>query len=67
MGKIRSRMIKRTSEELLKRGVEFSEDFEKNKKVLGGEMPSKKTKNQIAGYLSTLKRKEREREEELNA
>ncbi len=67
MGKIRSRMIKRTAEEFLKKGVEFSEDFEKNKKILDNEMPSKKTKNQIAGYLATLKRKEREREEELNA
>ncbi len=67
MGKIRSRMIKRTAEELIKKGVEFSEDFEKNKKILGEEMPSKKTKNQIAGYLVTLKKKERKREEELNA
>ena len=51
-------MIKRSAERFLKEGVKFSEDFEKNKKILGNTMPSKKIRNQMAGYLSHLKRRE---------
>lgn len=58
MGKIKSKMIKRSAERFLKEGVKFSEDFEKNKKILGNTMPSKKIRNQMAGYLSHLKRRE---------
>ena len=59
MGKIKSKMIKRSAERFLKEGVKFSEDFEKNKKILGNTMPSKKIRNQMAGYLSHLKKIER--------
>ena len=52
MGKIKSKLVKRTSKELIKRGIEFGEDFEKNKKILGREMPSKKIRNQMAGFLA---------------
>lgn len=52
MGKIKSKLIRRSSEELIKRGIEFTENFEQNKKILGNTMPSKKIRNQIAGYLS---------------
>ena len=52
MGKIKSKLIKRSAEELVKRGIEFTESFEQNKKILGKSMPSKKIRNQIAGYLS---------------
>ncbi len=58
MGKIKSKMIKRSAEELVKRGIEFNPDFEANKKALGNTMPSKKIRNQVAGYLSRLKRRE---------
>ncbi len=54
MGKIKSKLIKRSAKELVKKGIEFSEDFERNKKILGNTMPSKKIRNQIAGYLSKL-------------
>ncbi len=54
MGKIKSKLIKRSAKELIKKGIEFSEDFERNKKILGNTMPSKKIRNQIAGYLSKL-------------
>jgi ribosomal protein S17E len=55
MGKIKSKQVKRSGEELVKRGIEFDEDFEKNKKILGNNtMPSKKIRNQVAGYLSRL-------------
>ncbi len=58
MGKIKTRLIKRTSEKLLKKGVEFSGKFNENKKSLKDTMPSKKIRNQIAGYLARLKRRE---------
>jgi ribosomal protein S17E len=48
MGKIKTRLIKRTAKELVEKGIEFQENFEKNKKILGKEMPSKKVRNQIA-------------------
>lgn len=58
MGKIKSKLIKRSAEELVKRGVEFSKDFEKNKKILGNTtMPSKKIRNQVAGYLTKFSKK----------
>lgn len=58
MGKIKSKAIRRTGNTLCEKGIEFSEDFNKNKKVLGREMPSKKMRNQIAGYLSRKKKQE---------
>ena len=59
MGKIKSKLIKRSAEELVKKGIKFSGDFEKNKGILGRTMPSKKIRNQIAGYLSKLYKKEK--------
>ncbi len=64
MGKIKSKLIKRTANEFIKRGIEFSEDFEDNKKVLGKTMPSKKIRNQMAGYASRLKTQEKIEKEE---
>ena len=61
MGKIKSKQVKRASLELIEAGVEFSKDFEKNKKILGNEMPSKKMRNKMAGFLARhLKQKEKE-------
>lgn len=54
MGKIKSKLIKRSAEELMKRGIEFNGNFERNKKILGNTMPSKKIRNQVAGYLSKM-------------
>lgn len=59
MGKIKSRTVRRTSEALLQKGVEFNESFEDNKRILGSHMPSKKLRNQIAGFLARLKKQER--------
>lgn len=59
MGKIKSKMVKRSAHELIKRGIEFSKDFGENKKVLGRTMPSKKIRNQMAGYIAKLKKKEK--------
>ena len=59
MGKIKTKLIKRTANTLSQKGVKFGEKFEGNKKILGKEMPSKKVRNQIAGFLARLKRREK--------
>ena len=46
MGKIKSKLIRRTSKILIEKGIEFNKEFEKNKKILGSTMPSKKLRNQ---------------------
>jgi ribosomal protein S17E len=66
MGKIKSKMMRRTAHSLMNEGVEFNEDFEINKKVLGNTMPSKKLRNRIAGLLSRLKRQEAKKKEQLS-
>jgi len=58
MGRIKSKLVKRTSHNLLKEENSFTTDFNNNKKILKDSMPSKKIKNQIAGYISRLKKKE---------
>ncbi len=62
MGKTKSKAIRKFAEELLKQGIEFSEDFEENKKILGKTMPSKKMRNKIAGYLCKLMKKQKKRD-----
>ncbi|HIH51912.1 hypothetical protein AUJ61_03195 [Candidatus Pacearchaeota archaeon CG1_02_30_18] len=52
MGKIKSKQVKRASKELMENGIEFYDDFGKNKRILGQEMPSKKMRNKMAGYLT---------------
>ena len=66
MGKIKSKLIKRTAKNLIKEGIEFNESFEENKKILKGTMPSKKIKNQIAGYLVRLKKTEAKKKAEMS-
>ncbi len=56
MGKIKTKLIKRTTKELIKKGIKFSESFEGNKKILGNTIPSKKIKNQIAGFIARIKK-----------
>lgn len=58
MGKIKSKTIRRASQSLIGDGIEFSEDFEKNKKILGNTMPSRKLRNRMAGFLSRVKKQE---------
>ena len=66
MGKIKSKLIKRTAKALFREGIEFSESFERNKKILGGDtMPSKKLRNQIAGYAIRLKQAEKNAKQQL--
>lgn len=59
MGKIKSKTIKRAAEKLRKKEIGFSNKFEKNKKILGNTMPSKKIRNQLAGYITRLETREK--------
>jgi len=56
MGRIKPAMVKRASFELMKKDLPFTDKFEDNKKLLKNEMPSKKVRNKIAGYLARLVR-----------
>ena len=55
MGRIKTRLIKRTVKSLLSdENKKFSKDFDKNKKMVTGllEVQSKKLRNVIAGYVT---------------
>lgn len=57
MGKVRIALVKRTAKKLLNLYPDyFTEDFEHNKRVvrLMVDIPSKRVKNQIAGYITRL-------------
>jgi len=67
MGKIKTKLVKRTGKTLLTNSdIPFDENFETNKKILGSTMPSKKIRNQIAGFLGRVKRREMKNRESLN-
>ncbi|HYD03321.1 MAG TPA: 30S ribosomal protein S17e [Alphaproteobacteria bacterium] len=62
MGRIKTMLIKRTTEELMeKHGEEFTTDFNDNKRILDGKakISSKKMRNIIAGYATRLKKTDR--------
>jgi len=59
MGKIKSKLIRRSSKTFLEKGIEFEGNFEKNKKILGNTMPSKKLRNQMAGFLVREKKQKK--------
>lgn len=55
MGRIKSTMVKRAAESLMKQEMgKYTSHFNDNKKVLGSTMPSKPIRNKIAGYLARL-------------
>lgn len=59
MGRIKTKLIKRLTHELIERYSDrFTERYEENKKVVGELVmtESKKIKNAIAGYVTRLKR-----------
>jgi len=66
MGRIKTTMIKRASFELMGKEIPFTEKFEDNKKFLKNEMPSKKVRNKIAGYLARLVRAKNSEKEVTN-
>jgi small subunit ribosomal protein S17e len=56
MGRIKSKLVKRTSRQLIQKSDEsFKKTFEENKKILGSTLPSKKMRNKIAGYIARIK------------
>lgn len=60
MGRIKTQLIKRTTEEIFSKNSEdFTSDFNENKKVLDSKLKisSKKIRNIIAGYATRLKKK----------
>ena len=59
MGKIKSKLVRRTANNLLEKGIEFNESFKENKLLLGNSMPSKKIRNQIVGLLAKIKKQEK--------
>jgi ribosomal protein S17E len=65
MGKIKTRLIKRTAETLMKEDLDFNGEFERNKVILGREMPGKKVRNQIAGYIARVRKREKQEQERL--
>ncbi|MBN1502921.1 30S ribosomal protein S17e [Candidatus Woesearchaeota archaeon] len=57
MGRIKTKVIKRMSEELFERHrEEFKDNFDENKKLVEqfADIPSKKMRNIIAGYITRL-------------
>ena len=61
MGRIKTTLIKRTALKLFeKHKTEFKSDFNENKKLVEGfaDIPSKKLKNVIAGYITRLVKQE---------
>lgn len=61
MGRIKTKLIKRKTRELLKaHGEHFTADFDQNKTLTGkyALIRSKKMRNVVAGYVTRLKRRE---------
>ncbi len=62
MGRIKTTQIKRTGNQLIKESSDkFKEDFESNKLIVNEltEIPSKKIRNIVAGYVTRLKQQEK--------
>ncbi len=58
MGKIKPKSVRKSVETLSKEEIEFSNNFEGNKKVLKGMAISKKLRNQLAGLMTKKKKTE---------
>lgn len=59
MGRIKTQLIKRVTNDLMSQyGSEFKKDFDENKEIVQKhlDVPSKKIRNVIAGYMTRLKR-----------
>jgi ribosomal protein S17E len=59
MAGIKSALVKRTARNLMQSDIQFNEDFNSNKKLLVGTMPSKTIRNKIAGYIVRLRKQQR--------
>ena len=59
MGKIKSKLVRRTANNLMEKDLDFSDSFDENKKILGNNLPSKKIRNQLAGLIGKIKKQEK--------
>ncbi|MEK6951994.1 MAG: 30S ribosomal protein S17e [Nanoarchaeota archaeon] len=62
MGRIKTTLVKRASKKVLKDNPDkFKNDFDSNKKIVDQylDVPSKKLRNVIAGYVTRLVNKEK--------
>ena len=60
MGRIKTRLVKRVTNELIREhGEEFKKDFDENKAIVSkfAKIPSTKMRNVIAGYVTRLMKK----------
>lgn len=53
MGRIKSTMVKKAAKQLVET-EQFNTDFDHNKRLLQGHMPSKPIRNKVAGYITRL-------------
>ncbi len=57
MGRVKTSLVKRTSKQLLAKNTEiFTKEFEGNKRLLTGTMPSKRIRNMVAGYIGRIRK-----------
>jgi small subunit ribosomal protein S17e len=66
LGKVRTSLVKRTARELLAKYPDlFTEDFQHNKKVVSQltVWSSKKLRNQVAGYITSLVKLQKKRQQ----
>ncbi len=56
MGRIKSKIIKKTAAQLAEQEPAFTTDFEINKKILKNAFFSKKVRNRVAGHIVRLKK-----------
>lgn len=52
MGRIKSKLVKRTANTLVLEENSFTDKFDDNKEILKGLIPSKKIRNQTAGFIA---------------
>lgn len=55
MGRIKSALVKRVANKLMKE-EKFATEFSRNKIILGKTMPSKRIRNILAGYITRLEK-----------
>ena len=64
MGRIKTKLIKRSTKELLQlHGEDFTSDFDQNKAIVTkyAQMSTKKLRNTKAGYAARIKRRQQQK------
>ena len=65
MGRIKSRFVKSSGHKIYKKvKADVSEDFQKNKEVVAkyAQIPSKRLRNSVVGYVTRLNKQEQKEE-----